>query len=250
MGSADSATTSQSRSGARLRPAALALLTAGAVFGLALAIGVLVDRAARAVVAVGSPGTASSLLVSVAGLQVAGFGVAGAALLRSRGERPRSYLRLHGVDEWTLFYGTAVGLGLMLVAVGATVLFQLFGLQPPESATGAARDPAFYLFLFALSTFVAAPMEEVFFRGVLQRRLEASLRPALAVGVASALFTTIHTSVVVGAGGEALALGMFFCFGVVLGTSYHLTANLWVPLIGHVFFNAVQILVRAAEVAA
>jgi membrane protease YdiL (CAAX protease family) len=250
MGSADSATTTQSWIGDRLRPAAVALLTAGAVFGLALTIGALIERAGRAVAAVGSPGTVSSLLVSVAGLQVAGFGVAGALLLGTRGEPPRSYLRLRRVDEWTLFYGTAVGLAMMLVAVGATVLFQLLGLQPPESAAGAARDPAFYLFLFALSTFVAVPMEELFFRGLLQRRLDATFHPALAIALASGLFTTIHTGVVVGAGGEALALAMFFSFGLVLGTSYHLTANLWVPLIGHVFFNAVQILVRAAEVAA
>lgn len=250
MGSVDGSSTSQSRVLARLKPAGTALLTAVGLFALALTVSTVFDRGARAAATVGPPGTVSSLLVSVAGLQIAGFGTAGALALWTRSERSRSYLRLRGVDEWTLFYGTAVGLGLMLVAVGATVLFQLLGLQPPESAAGVSRNFAFYLFLFVLSTFVAAPMEELFFRGLVQRRLEAGVHPAVAIAVASALFTTIHTSVVVGAGGEALALGMFFCFGVVLGTSYHLTANLWVPLIGHVFFNAVQILVRAAEVAA
>lgn len=235
---------------ARLADVALALVTAAAVFGLALLLSTALVRGVQTVVAVGSPGTVSSLLVNVAALQVAGFGVAGGILLFTREASPRSYLRLEAVTEWTLFWGTAVGLAMMLVAVGATVLFQVLNLSPAESAVGASRDPAFYAFLFVLSTFVAVPMEELFFRGILQRRLEDSLHPAVAIAVASGLFTTIHTSVVVDAGGEFIALGMFFSFGVVLGASYHLTENLFVPLIGHVFFNAVQILVRAAEVAA
>jgi len=47
-----------------------------------------------------------------------------------------------------------------------------------------------------------------------------------------------------------VAPGMFFSFGVVLGVGYYRTENLFVPIIGHVVFNGVQVLVRAAEVAA
>ena len=45
-------------------------------------------------------------------------------------------------------------------------------------------------------------------------------------------------------------VAMFFGSGVVLGVSYYRTENLFVPIIGHVIFNGVQVLLRAIEVAA
>lgn len=41
---------------------------------------------------------------------------------------------------------------------------------------------------------------------------------------------------------------MVVAFGLVLGVAYHYTDNLFVPIIGHLTFNGVQILVRALEV--
>jgi len=138
----------------------------------------------------------------------------------------------------------------MIVAALATGLFTLPDIEPAESAAGRATDPLSYLLLFAVSTFVALPMEELFFRGIIQRHLEERFPAPVAIGVASLLFMVVHTSVTASSGGEAVALGMFFSFGVVLGVGYHLTENLFVPLIGHVVFNGVQILIRALELAA
>jgi membrane protease YdiL (CAAX protease family) len=101
--------------------------------------------------------------------------------------------------------------------------------------------------LLVLSTFVAVPMEEVFFRGTLQRRLEEIFHPAVAILAASLLFTLVHASITVSSGGELLAFGLFFSFGLALGTSYHLTENLLVPLTGHVMYNGVQIVVQLAR---
>ena len=73
---------------------------------------------------------------------------------------------------------------------------------------------------------------------------------AVAIAVASLLFMLVYTGVNVGTGGETIALGMFFTVGVVFGVGYHFTKNLFVPLIGYVVFNGVQILLRAIEVVA
>jgi membrane protease YdiL (CAAX protease family) len=73
------------------------------------------------------------------------------------------------------------------------------------------------------------------------------VHPAVALLVASCLFTLVLASVNVGSGGELLALGLFFSFGLALGTSYHLTENLLVPLTGHVIYNGVQIIVQIAR---
>jgi membrane protease YdiL (CAAX protease family) len=123
-------------------------------------------------------------------------------------------------------------------------------INPAESAVGQSTDLAFYLVLFAVSTVVAVPLEELFFRGIVQCHLEERFHAAVAIAVAGLLFVVVHASVTVESSGEAIAFGMFFTFGVVLGTGYYLTENLFVPLIGHVTFNGIQILLRALDVAA
>lgn len=219
------------------------------LFVAAIGLATAIVRLANATVEVGDPGTVSRLLVNVFGLQVLGFGLAAVIFLWVRDVHWRSYLRLGEVSDWTLFYGVAVGLSMMLLTVAATGLFELLEIEAAEAQVGATEDPGFYLVLFIVSTFVAVPMEEVFFRGILQRRLEDGFHPAIAIGVASLLFMAIHTGASVGTGGELLALALFFSFGIVLGVSYSITENLFVPVIGHATFNGVQILVRAVEVA-
>jgi membrane protease YdiL (CAAX protease family) len=218
------------------------------LFALAFGVGRGTVWLTDTLVGVGEPGTVSRLLVGVAGLQVLGFGV-GLSLVIVDSDDPLSYLRVGELDQWVAFYGTAVGLGLMLLTTAATVAFQLLGIEPAESAAGGSEDPVYYLVLFVVSTFLAVPMEELFFRGLLQRTLEAVWHPAVAIGVASLLFVTVHTSVSAGDGGEVLVVGLFLSFGVVLGVSYHLTENLFVPLIGHVVYNSAQTLTRAVDVA-
>ena len=219
------------------------------LFGVAFVCGTLVVRALASGLGAGDPGTFSRLLVSIAGLQVVGFGGVTVLYLRIRPVDWRSSLRLGGVSEMTAFYGAAVGLALMIVTVLATGVFHLFDIEPAESPVAVAEEPLFYVGLFVLSTFVAVPLEEVFFRGILQRRLEEQFHTALAIGVASVLFVLIHTGVSVGSGGGLIVFGLYLAFGVVLGTSYYLTKNLFVPIIGHAIFNGVQILLRAIEVA-
>jgi Predicted metal-dependent membrane protease len=217
------------------------------LFAIAVATGRGLTALASATVDVGGPGTLSRLLVSVTTLQVVGFGAALALVVRYH-ERPRSYLRVRSVDWWTVFYGTFVGMVLMILTSIATVLFQVLGLSSPSVTVGPAPEPLFYVALLVVSTLVAVPMEEVFFRGILQRSLTAAWHPVVAIGVTSALYVGIHTTVLVGTGGEALLAAMFLGFGVALGVGYHLTSNLLVPVIGHVLFNGVQILTEATDV--
>ena len=122
---------------------ARALVVVTALFGFALLTSALMVQGARAAFAVGSPGTVSSLLVSVASLQLLGFGFGAAVVLRTREQRPRAYLRLREVTDRVVFYGTAVGLGIMLVAVGATVLFNLLGSNPRNPPPAVRATPYF-----------------------------------------------------------------------------------------------------------
>jgi membrane protease YdiL (CAAX protease family) len=216
------------------------------LFVLAFGLGRGVRLAADAIVGLGPPGTASRLLYGVLGLQFLGFGV-GAMLVLTRRERPLSYLRIGPFDVWTVFYGAAVGLGLMLVTVGATVLARTVETGPTAAAS-LPTDPMYYVVLLVASTLVVAPMEEVFFRGIVQRRLEDVSHPAVAITVASLLFMTVHVTITYGSTGELISVGLFFGAGVVLGASYYLRRNLLVPVVGHAVFNGVQIVVQIVEI--
>ena len=218
------------------------------LFAVAVGVGRGTVWLAGLAVEVGEPGTLSGLLVSLVGLQVLGFGVGALVVVTDR-EEPLSYLRVGGFDWWVAFYGAAVGLGMMLLTTAVTLVFRVLSIDPAESAAAGSQDPLFYLVLFVVSTVVAVPMEELFFRGILQRTLAAVWHPAVAIGVASLLFVGVHGGVRVGTGGEALVVGLFLGLGVVLGVSYHLTGNLLVPVIGHVVFNGAQTLTQALEVA-
>ncbi len=215
-------------------------------------LAVILSRTVRTLVEqgveIGDAGTPSRLLIGVLTFQVLGFGIGAAVVLRGR-KNPREYLRIGALDQWTLFYGAAVGLAMMVLVVGATVAFNLLDVEPAESAVGASPDPWFYLLLFVVSTFVAVPMEELFFRGILQRSLEAFWHPAVAIVVPSLLFVTIHTNLTGGTGGELIVVGLFFSLSIALGVSYYLTENLWVPIIGHGIFNGAQIAVQGLELA-
>lgn len=229
-------------------PGRLAFVTLA--FGVALALSQAVSWLAGEIVDVGEPGTISRLLVGVLALQLLGFGGIIAAVVWIRDEPLRSSLRIGQVTDWVVFYGTAAGLAMMVVASLATGLFRLLDLEPAESAAGAADDPLFYVVLLVVSTLIVVPMEEAFFRGFVQTRLEERFPAAVAISVASLCFVVVHTSVSVGSGGELIALGLFFSLGVVLGVSYAATENLFVPIIGHAVYNGTQILVRTLEVLA
>jgi len=251
MGSGDSdRRTSGVRWPSSLGRRLLVLLGVVGLFGIALAISYGVTRAAQTVLEVGKPGSATNLLFSVAGFQLAGFGTILVVFVLVRDVEWRSYLRIGAVTEWVVFYGTAVGLTLMVVTAGATGIASLLDLQLTESTAGASADPLHYVAVFGISTFLAVPMEELFFRGLLQRRLEEDFHPGVAVAVASVLFAVIHTGTTMESTGELVAAGLFFALGVVLGVSYTLSENLFVPLIGHLVFNGIQIFVRALEVVA
>lgn len=244
----DSSVDTPREADAGIRRRAVVLVLVVGLFGVAVALSVGVVRLLEAVLGEVESGTTAGLVVSVAGLQAVGFGVGTAAVLWTREESWRTLLRVGDPTQWTAAYGAFVGLVLMSLTVVATLAFRFLGVEAAESTAGPATDPVFYLALFVLSTFVAVPMEEVFFRGILQRRLEDAFHPTVAIAGASLLFTLIHSSAGIGDGGELITAGLFFSFGVALGTSYYLTDDLLVPVIGHVIYNAVQILVRAAEV--
>ena len=81
---------------------------------------------------------------------------------------------------------------------------------------------------------IGAPIvEELFFRGLLQRSLQRRVGPAWAVTVSAVLFGLAHF--------ESIQLPALVLFGVVLGTLAYRTGRLGPGIFAHMAFNAVTV---------
>ena len=92
-------------------------------------------------------------------------------------------------------------------------------------------DLLFNLFLIAI---IPAIGEEMFFRGIIQKKLKNILRnPHVAILITSFIFSAIHMQ--------------FFGFlprlflGVILGYLFYYSGNLWMPIIAHFINNALAV---------
>ncbi|MDQ1445467.1 MAG: protease family protein [Acidimicrobiaceae bacterium] len=142
--------------------------------------------------------------------------------------------------------GAAVGLASQLFLV--RLLYLPFQLNDPDLArklekparelTDLAHGPAFAV-LAVLITVGAPLVEELFFRGLLQRSLLRRLGPVWAVGLSAAAFGLAHY--------QPLQLLGLVAFGVVLGLLAWRTGRLGPGIIAHVFFNLVTVVALAAS---
>jgi uncharacterized protein len=77
--------------------------------------------------------------------------------------------------------------------------------------------------------------EELFFRGAFQKTLlRLSNQPWIAILVSSIVFTVLH--------GTIFKFIPIFTLGIILGTVYHVTRNLWYTIIIHFLNNALAVL--------
>lgn len=108
------------------------------------------------------------------------------------------------------------------------------------------RDPAGLALFLAAVTLGAGVIEELYFRGLIQRRLLRRLRPAWAIGVTSVLFAAIHMHPVQ----SVFALPV----GVWLGVIAWRTNSIWPAVFCHgglnLIWNAWPTLISALEMPA
>lgn len=117
--------------------------------------------------------------------------------------------------------------------------------EPERVVFEDALDTAPELAVLAMVTCVGAPLiEEVFFRGLLQGRLEARLGVAPGIVVASLLFGAAHLIAWEGPWTFAFAWAVA-AGGVVLGIMRRVSGRLGPPIAAHAFFNAQALLVVA-----
>ncbi|WP_324028013.1 type II CAAX endopeptidase family protein [Maribacter sp. BPC-D8] len=126
--------------------------------------------------------------------------------------------------------GTLLGLIIMTIAY--------FGLAASKEIVFSKFNFNFHeLFLTTVLFILVAILEEVLFRGYIQKNLMLSFNKYVALIVASALFALMH-----GANPNISLfslLGLFLA-GMALGASYMYTKNLWYPIAFHFSWNLFQ----------
>lgn len=98
-------------------------------------------------------------------------------------------------------------------------------------------SPIELLFNLLIVAVIPALGEELLFRGILQKKLESSIKSGvLAIWITAILFSAIHFQF------EGFLPRMIL--GALLGYLYFWTNNLWVPIFGHFIFNGTQVMAQ------
>jgi membrane protease YdiL (CAAX protease family) len=146
------------------------------------------------------------------------------------GERPRDDLPAAGAVK-SLMAGLLTGFLLFCALVGIAALFDVYNIIGPGDTRELVKD------LIGM-TILAAFMEELLFRGILFRWIEAFAGSWAALVVTSALFGLAHIFNPNATWTSSLAITVEA--GMLLGGAYMLARNLWVPIGLHGAWNFTQ----------
>ncbi|WP_410582247.1 CPBP family intramembrane glutamic endopeptidase [Amycolatopsis sp. lyj-108] len=124
-------------------------------------------------------------------------------------------------------------------------LYVLGPFAPPLPTAEDYPDPVYLAVVATLTFFTANVLEEVFFRGMLQTRLEALFGRWPGILLTSLLFAWLHLPTH-GQGSLPLTLGAIVAFqgffGLFTGYLWSRYRNLWAPIAAHTAMNTVPLL--------
>lgn len=159
--------------------------------------------------------------------------------------RGRDLVRLFGFDrlQGRALLGWSLGsfFVITLCTFASMWLWQawtkdLLGPPRPQDSIRALREnPNALVPTFFNAAIVAPFAEEILFRGFLYPTLKRYSQPLVALVVTAAIFAAIHL--------HLPALFPLFILSCLLTAAYELSGSLWVPILVHAGFNAVNILI-------
>lgn len=192
---------------------------------------------------VGAKSSESASILTVAFLQTTlWIGMLGSVLIVLRRRHISAAndlgLRFRAID---VPIGIALGVAsqLVLVPMVSSPWAQALGRstdQLREPACELARkadDPLGVIVLFVITVIGAPLVEEVFFRGFVQRGVTSRTRRVVGVIATAGIFGTIHY--------QFLQLPALIAFGLVLGVAAAVTGRLGLSIVTHAAFNATTV---------
>ena len=124
-------------------------------------------------------------------------------------------------------------------------LARLGPLAPPASALSGLPDPVTVAVASLITLLTAGVLEEVFYRGFVQTRLESLVGRWPAIATASVLFAAMHIASHVHATTVAVDLATIVAvqgtFGVMQGYLWSRYRNIWAPIAIHIAVNLIYL---------
>jgi membrane protease YdiL (CAAX protease family) len=127
--------------------------------------------------------------------------------------------------------GLLIGLGMMTTCIA---ILYFCGWARPESGVGFS---AFALALPAFAMIANTITQEVMVRGYVQQTIQSRFGLLSGVIASALFFLGLHLGAIQGA---ILPMISLFAAGVLLGTAYAVTGNLWLPIALHFGWNFLQ----------
>ncbi|MGE3960928.1 MAG: lysostaphin resistance A-like protein [Dehalococcoidia bacterium] len=225
---------------------------AGALGLLLLGYAVVLSIVAAIALNFGDPEVESGPALAIA-LATLGFSIWLGAIVVLLARRKRLTLEQLGFTPlpglaklWPL---ATWGSGLVIVFVyGAAILLieEATGRDLSRLAEGnplpegAGMTDAVWIVL-GLSVVVVAPLsEELFFRGLVFRAVQARWGLVLGMVISGLLFSLVHF--------EISVVAPFWGIGMLFAFAYHRSGSLWTPVIAHAIFNGVSFAVTISGV--
>jgi CAAX protease family protein len=129
------------------------------------------------------------------------------------------------------FIGLFIGLGMMTACI-AVIYF--CGWAKPEAGAAFSRSA---LALAALAIIANTITQEVMVRGYVQQTVQSRFGVLSGVVVSALFFLALHLGAIQGA---ILPMISLFAAGILLGSAYAVTGNLWLPIALHFGWNFLQ----------
>lgn len=204
---------------------------------LALVVGGLFLGASLLVTGASEPPLVASVLASSGG-----FGVVAGSYLYVTG-RGAEYVDVSVPTGRTLALGVGTGIGVFALQGAIDGLGRLAGLSMglDQVAQQAAADPVTLVLVIAVNLALVGPMEELFFRNVLQKRLAERFSGYTAIVLVSLLFAPLHLS---NFGGDspiasAVSLTGVFLASIAYGFAFEKWNRLEIVAIAHGVQNSI-----------
>lgn len=147
-------------------------------------------------------------------------------------------------------WGALVWLSAVVAQVIVAVALESAGVPLSSNTEGLDSSvPTGYLVATALAAVIAAPLvEELVFRGVVQRALIGRLGVAAAIVVQALVFGAVHANPAFGSGNIGL-VAVLSVVGAAFGVGAHLTGRLGTSIVAHAIFNSVVLVIVLTGVA-
>lgn len=137
---------------------------------------------------------------------------------------------IHELGRASFVLDSAAGLALGLGGISLVLLTLYVAGAYTVLATGSVM---LLIYPLVYQSFIAVT-EELVFRGVVYRIVEASLGTHLALVISATLFSVPHLA---NFNATALTLPMGILYGLTMGMLFTLTKRLWVPILCHAGWN-------------